>query len=128
LGLPEGWWSKVDHSLREALHLTWRGKHLLFAAPFEVTLPALSTSTSGPSQETSKYDLMVMLYAEGLKNRLLMGALVERTLERKAERAWWVLCMVGDGGERGLALTCSCCQTHEWAFPRSWTVTAVNCF
>jgi hypothetical protein len=59
---------------------------LLFSAPLDVTLPDLSTSTSGPSQVTSKYDLMAMLYAEGVKNRLLRGARATDALERKAER------------------------------------------
>lgn len=73
----------------------------LLTPPLEVTLPDLSTSTSGPSQETSKYDLMVMLYAEGVKNRLLAGPRMERALERKAESAAGRSgdCMVGWRGE-----------------------------
>jgi hypothetical protein len=60
-----------------------------FAAPFLVMLPDLSTSTSGPSQATSKYALMAILYAEGVKNRLLRGARgKEELVDRKAERAW----------------------------------------
>jgi hypothetical protein len=87
----------------------WRGsKNLLFTAPLEVTFPDWSTWTSGPSQETSKYDLMVMLYAEGVKNRLLAGARREEALERNAEsaaeRSWWVCCMTANGGVS--ALTC----------------------
>jgi hypothetical protein len=78
---------------------------LLFSAPLEVTLPDLSTSTSGPSQVTSKYDLMAMLYAEGVKNRLLIGARTEDALERNAEtdevRRWGSI--LADGG--GVAST-----------------------
>jgi hypothetical protein len=57
---------------------------------------------------------MVMLYAEGVKNRLFAGALIEEVLERKAERAaarrWGWACMLADGGVK--TLTCSCCQTR----------------
>lgn len=72
----------------------------------EVTLPDSSTSTSGPSHETSKYDLMTMLYADGVKKRLLMGARVVEALERKADKAakgrrWGMLKGGGGGGARG---------------------------
>jgi hypothetical protein len=44
---------------------------------------------------------MAMLYAEGVKNRLLTGARIEEVLERKAERAaarrWGWACMLADG-------------------------------
>jgi hypothetical protein len=77
-------------------------RNLLFAAPLEVTLPDLSTSTSGPSHCTSKYDLMAMLYADGVKKRLLAGARREealaRTADSAAERSWWVCCMTAEGG------------------------------
>jgi hypothetical protein len=93
----------------EAIRMeTWRGSrnsrnsNLLFAAPLEVTLPELSTSTSGPSHCTSKYDLMAMLYADGVKKRLLAGARREEALARNAEsaaeRSWWVCCMTAEGG------------------------------
>jgi hypothetical protein len=72
------------------------------ASPLRVTLPDWSTSTSGPSHCTSKYDLMVMLYAEGVKKRLLTGARREEGLERKAERAearrWGMAMMAGWAG------------------------------
>lgn len=78
------------------------GHYLRLTPPLEVTLPDLSTSTSGPSQEISKYDLMVMLYAEGVKNRLLAGARIEEVLERKADRAaerrWGWACMSAMAG------------------------------
>jgi hypothetical protein len=112
MGLVGRW--RVWLSMKLYTWTAWRGSmDLPFAAPLEVTLPDWSTWTSGPSQETSKYDLMVMLYAEGVKNRLLAGARREEALERKAEsaaeRSWWV-CMTADGGVSALNL-CGC-QTH----------------
>jgi hypothetical protein len=78
------------------------GHYVRLTPPLEVTLPDLSTSTSGPSQEISKYDLMVMLYAEGVKKRLLAGARIEEVLERKADRAaarrWGWACMSAMAG------------------------------
>lgn len=57
---------------------------LPFTAPVEMTLPPSSTWISGPVQETSKYVLMVMLAADGVKNRLFNGARrVMEEVERK---------------------------------------------
>jgi hypothetical protein len=104
---------------RGAIHAggIWRGSlHLRFTLPWEVTLPDLSTWTSGPSQATSKYDLMVMLYAEGVKNRLLAGARIEEALARKAEAEMAErsgACIAADGGVTSTLRSCRCCQTHR---------------
>jgi hypothetical protein len=57
----------------------------------------LSTSTTGPCQVTSKYDLMAMLYAEGVKKRLVTEVRVEEGTARNADRAvrGWGMVMAG---------------------------------
>lgn len=91
----------------------WRGSRdgrddLLLTLPSLVTLPDWSTSISGPSHATSKYDLIAMLYAEGVKKRLLMGARAEeKAAERKANAGArrWGSDMAGVGCRRRAAYT-----------------------
>jgi hypothetical protein len=87
--------------------------------PFVSTAPDLSTLTSGPSHETSKYALMAMLYVEGVKNRLLAGARMAGWENRRAEKAvargrWWGRAMVAGGGVMQVQVYAKgnrCCQT-----------------